>query len=288
MKLPRAQLRLLALLLVQFAPALVAAQTKPPQSSTQYTIEAIRYATIPDFPVSGLVAGADPARKIDIAMIYWLVRGNGHTILVDSGFYRSQFFRSWKVKDFQMPAEALGRIGVQPGDITDVVLTHMHWDHADGMDLFPNARIWIQKEEYAYYTGPAWQTPKTHGGIDPDDVIALVKFNLAGRVSFIDGDDLLIFPGIRCYIGGKHTWASQFVTVLTASGTVVLASDNMYLYENLATHAPIAQTLDSASNLRAQDRMRTLASDSRLIIPGHDPAEFERFPTVAPGVVEIK
>jgi len=259
-----------------------------PSSSPQYTIEAIRYATIPGFPVSDLIAGADPARKIDIAMIYWLVRGNGHTILVDSGFYRPQFFRTWKVRDFQMPVEALGRIGVHPSDITDVVITHMHWDHADGMDLFPNARIWLQKEEYTYYTGPAWQTPKTHGGIDPDDVLALVKLNLAGRVTFVDGDDQLIFPGIRCYTGGKHTWASQFVTVPTASGTVVLASDNMYLYENLTTHAPIAQTLDPASNLRAQDRMRTLASDPRLIVPGHDPAEFERFPTVAQGVVEIK
>jgi hypothetical protein len=62
----------------------------------------------------------------------------------------------------------------------------------------------------------------------------------------------------------------------------------MYLYENLDTHTPIAQTLDSASNLRAQDRMRTLASDPRLIIPGHDPAEFERFPIIVPGVGEIK
>lgn len=253
-----------------------------------YTVYAIRYATIPGFPVAGLIAGADPVRKIDIAMIYWLVRGNGHVVLVDSGFYRPQFFKSWTVKDFAMPAETLGRIGVKPEDITDVVITHMHWDHADGMDLFPNARIWLQKDEYTYYTGPAWQSKTTHGGIDQDDVLALVKLNMAGRVSYVDGDDREILPGIRCYTGGKHTYASQFVTVPTASGTVVLASDNMYLYENLATHKPIAQTLDAASNLRAQDRMRTLASDPRLIVPGHDPAEFERFPTVVPGVVEIK
>jgi glyoxylase-like metal-dependent hydrolase (beta-lactamase superfamily II) len=134
-------------------------------------------------PFSSLVAAADPTRRIDIAMIYWLVRGRGHTILVDSGFYRPQFFRTWKVQDFQMSAEALGRIRVHPADITEIVLTHIHWDHVDGMDLFPNARIWLQKEEYTYYTGPAWQTPKTHGGIDPDDVLALVKLNLAGRVS---------------------------------------------------------------------------------------------------------
>jgi glyoxylase-like metal-dependent hydrolase (beta-lactamase superfamily II) len=262
------------------------AQAPPPAG--QYRIDALRYATVPGFSVKGLVAGADPLRKIDLAMIYWLVRGGGHTVLVDSGFYRPQFFKTWTVRDFQMPVETLAKLGLKPDDVTDLVLTHMHWDHANGMDLFPNARIWLQKEEYSYYTGPAWQSAKTHGGIEPDDVMALVKLNLAGRVSLVDGDDQSIFPGIRCYTGGKHTWASQFLTVSTPSGTVVLASDNMYLYENLDKHLPIAQTLDAASNLHAQDRMRKLASEPRLIVPGHDPAEFERFPSVAPGVVEIR
>ena len=272
-------------MLVLLAVGWAGAQTPAPP---QYTIYAIRYATVPDFAVKGLVTGADPARKMDLAMIYWLVRGGGRTILVDSGFYRPQFFKTWTVKDFAMPAETLARVGLKPEDITDVVITHMHWDHADGMDLFPNARIWLQKDEYSYYTGPAWQSAKTHGGIEPDDVLALVKLNIAGRVSLVDGDDQAILPGIRAYTGGKHTYASQFVTVATAAGTVVLASDNMYLYENLDKHVPIAQTLDATSNLKAQDRMKTLASDPRLIVPGHDPAEFERFPKVAPGVVEIK
>jgi len=277
--------RCLVLMLVLLAVGWAGAQTPAPP---QYTIYAIRYATVPDFAVKGLVTGADPARKMDLAMIYWLVRGGGRTILVDSGFYRPQFFKTWTVKDFAMPAETLARVGLKPEDITDVVITHMHWDHADGMDLFPNARIWLQKDEYSYYTGPAWQSAKTHGGIEPDDVLALVKLNIAGRVSLVDGDDQAILPGIRAYTGGKHTYASQFVTVATAAGTVVLASDNMYLYENLDKHVPIAQTLDATSNLKAQDRMKTLASDPRLIVPGHDPAEFERFPKVAPGVVEIK
>ena len=64
------------------------AQPKP-----RYEVYAIRYATIPGFAVSGLVAGADPARKMDIAMMVWLLRGNGKNILVDSGFYREQFFK---------------------------------------------------------------------------------------------------------------------------------------------------------------------------------------------------
>ncbi len=74
----------------------------------------------------------------------------------------------------------------------------------------------------------------------------------------------------------------------TAEGTVVLASDNLYLYDNLDRRRPIAQTLDSISNLAAQDRMKTLATLLRFIIPGHDPAVFERFATVRPGVVRIR
>jgi glyoxylase-like metal-dependent hydrolase (beta-lactamase superfamily II) len=263
-----------------------------PAAKPVYEVFAIRYASIPDFPVSALISGADPARKLSIAMTVWLVRGNGRIILVDSGFYRPQFFKNFKVEGFIKPSDAVAQSGIvpaiKPEDVTDVVITHMHWDHADGMDLFPNARIWLQKDEYTYYTGEAWQQPRTHGGIDPDDVLAAVKLNLAGRVMLVNGDAQEIFPGITCYTGGKHTFQSQYVGVNTKAGTVILASDNMYLYENLEKRVPIAQTLDAASNLRAQDRMKQLAASPRLIVPGHDPAVFEKFPKVSERVVRIE
>jgi glyoxylase-like metal-dependent hydrolase (beta-lactamase superfamily II) len=259
------------------------AQPKP-----QYEVYAIRYATIPDFAVNQLVAGAEAGRKLDIAMMVWLVRGNGHNILVDAGFYRPQFFKQWHVNDFIKPSDAVKLAGVAPEDITDVVITHMHWDHADGMDLFPKAKIWLQKDELQYYAGEAWQSRRTHGGIDPDDVLAAVKLNVEGKVGLVNGDAQEILPGITCYTGGKHTYASQFVAVNTAAGIVVLASDNMYLYENLEKHVPIAATLDAGSNLRAQDRMKQLAAAPRLIIPGHDPAVMTKFPAQANGVVKIQ
>lgn len=255
-------------------------------NAPQYEVYAVQYAVIPDFPVAGLVAGAEKERKIDIAMMVWLVRGGGHTIVVDSGFYRPQFFKNWTVRDFVRPDEAVARAGVKPEEVTDVILTHAHWDHADGADLFPKARIWIQKDEYTYYTGEAWQSGGKHGGIDPDDVLALVHANLAGRLQLVDGDREIL-PGINVYIGGRHTWQSQYVGVNSRAGTIVLASDNMYLYENLARHAPVAQTFDPQSNLRSQDRMKTLAAKPELIVPGHDPAVMTRFPKVAEGVVRI-
>jgi glyoxylase-like metal-dependent hydrolase (beta-lactamase superfamily II) len=274
----------LTLLCLGFLSASWAQTAKKPQ----YEIFAIRYATIPDFRVAQLVRGADPVRKLDIAMTVWLIRGNGRNILVDSGFYREQFFKQWKVKDFVKPSDAVAELGLKPEDITDVIITHMHWDHADGMDLFPKARIWVQKDEYNYYTGEAWQQGSTHGGIDPDDVLSVVKLNMAGRVSLVNGDAQEIIPGVICYIGGKHTYQSQYVAVNGTTGTTILASDNVYLYENLDKHVPIAAAVDLDANLRAQDRMRQLAADPRLIIPGHDPAEFERFPKVSERVVKIQ
>jgi glyoxylase-like metal-dependent hydrolase (beta-lactamase superfamily II) len=253
-----------------------------------YEAFALRFGILPAFPVSGLVAGADPSRTIDVPVMVWLLKGNGRQILIDSGFYRQKFIERWKVRDFRSPAAATEAAGVKPDAITDVIISHVHWDHVDGVDLFPNATVWIQREEYGYYTGEAWQSGSTHGGVDEEDMRALLNVNMRGQLRFVNGDDQEIIPGIRCYTGGRHTWASQFVSATLAAGTAVFASDNVYLYENLDKHVSIAQTLDAASNLKAQDRIRTLASDPRLIVPGHDPAVFTRFPATGDGQVAIR
>jgi len=253
----------------------------------KYEIYAIRYGTIKDFSVAGLVAGADRSRKMDIAMMVWLVKGDGRIVLVDSGFYHDQYMKQWHPVDYVTPPEAIAKLGLKPEDVTDVIITHIHWDHADGFDLFPKAKVWIQKDELEYYAGEAWQGHRRTAA-DPETIVGLVKLNTEGRVALVNGDAQQILPGITCYLGGKHTYASQYVGVSTAAGTVILASDNVYLYENLEKHVPIAQTLDAASNLRAQDRMKDLAASVKLIVPGHDPAVMKNFPEVAPGVVKIQ
>jgi glyoxylase-like metal-dependent hydrolase (beta-lactamase superfamily II) len=164
----------------------------------------------------------------------------------------------------------------------------MHWDHAGGVDRFPNARVWVQKDEYDYYTGEAWQQRTTHGGIDPDDVLEIVKRNLQGKVTLVRGDDDTTISGITFGVGGKHTWQSQFVVVHGLKQEIVIASDNMYLYENMESQKPIAQTLDPVSNLRTQNRMRSLASEPRYVVPGHDPAVFERFRKISDRIVAIE
>jgi glyoxylase-like metal-dependent hydrolase (beta-lactamase superfamily II) len=256
-----------------------------------YEVYAVRYARMPGFPVAELVKGADPGRKLDIAMTVWVLKGpGGRTVLVDSGFHREKYVKEngERVVDFTRPDEAIGRVGIRPEQVTDIVITHMHWDHVGGIDLFPKARIWIQKDEFAYYTGAAWQRGGRRGGIDPEDVLELVRRNTRGLVTLVDGDAKEILPGITVYTGGRHTFASQYVGVNTKAGRAVIASDNLYLYENLDRHAPIAQTFDAASNLSAQDRMKQLVASPRLIVPGHDPEVFVRFPKPGDGVARVE
>jgi len=246
----------------------------------EYSIQAVRYATSPDVPVSALVLGGPKDEKVDIAMVVWLIRGGGHTILFDSGFHRDTFLKYFPMKDYLRPDEAVKTAGVNPEDVTDVVISHAHWDHMGGLDLFPKAQVWIQKDEYRYYTMDAWQPGGNHGGIDPEDVSELLKLNTEGRVHLVDGDNVEIFPGIRAYTGSRHTYASQYLRV-DGNPPYVLASDNCYFYLNLSSHLASAtfSDADQPANIAQQSRMIQLAGSPDRVIPGHDALQFQKFPT---------
>jgi glyoxylase-like metal-dependent hydrolase (beta-lactamase superfamily II) len=249
-------------------------------NSPEYSIVAIRLADSPGDRVAEMVMGAPQDERIDSIYAMWLIRGAGCNILFDSGFHRAQWFKEWTIKDYLRPDEAVKLAGVQPEEITDIVVSHAHWDHLGGIDLFPKARVWIQKEEFRYYTGEAWQVGGDHGGIDPEDVQALVRINTEGRVRLVDGDNVEIFPGIRAYTGARHTYASQYLRV-DGNPPFVLASDNSYLWRNLQERKASAtfSDADHAANIKNQARMIELAGAIDRVIPGHDALQFQRFPT---------
>jgi glyoxylase-like metal-dependent hydrolase (beta-lactamase superfamily II) len=273
------------------ATATSSSSTSAPSTSAArgpaYEIYAIRYATLPRFRVASLIAGADTSRRLDIAMMVWLVTDRrGRNVLVDAGFHRPDLVQRWRPANFEAPSIAVGRLRVRPEEVTDVIISHVHWDHFDGADLFPNAIFWIQREEYEHHVDGSGKS--LDRALDSADAVKLMRLARSGRLRQVNGDGREVIPGITVYIGGKHTFQSQYVGVRSGNETIVLASDNVYLYENLDKRLPIAQTLDAESNLRAQDRMRTIASNPRLIIPGHDPAVFDRFTRVTAGVARIR
>lgn len=262
------------------------------RASAQYEIYGVRFANYPTLPLSVLVLHEDSTRQQEITFIVWALRPAGdtkHAVLFDAGFYRDKFLKAWKPTDFQRPSEAISKIGLEPDAITDIIISHVHWDHLDGADLFPRAKLWIQKAEYDHYVDDSG-LPKADG-IDTVDAAMLAQFKKAGRLRLIDGDGKEIIPGITVYTGGRHTFASEYIGVKTAKGTVVLASDNAYMYENIEKHVAIGATFspaDTIANVAAQDRMHHIASDAHLILPGHDPEIFTRFPTPGSGVAKIE
>jgi glyoxylase-like metal-dependent hydrolase (beta-lactamase superfamily II) len=249
-------------------------------STPEYSIQAIRYATLPGFPLSELAIGAPKDEKVDIAMVVWLIRGGGHTILLDSGYHRNTFAKDYPMADYLRPDEAVKMAGVQPDAVTDIVVSHAHWDHLGGIELFPKAVVWIQKEEYRYYTLDAWQPGGDHGGIDREDVKQLLQLNTEERLRLVNGDNVELFPGIRAYTGSRHTYASQYLRV-DGNPPFVLASDNCYLYLNLSSHLASAtfSDADHAANIAQQSRMIALAGSPDRVVPGHDPLQFQKFPT---------
>jgi glyoxylase-like metal-dependent hydrolase (beta-lactamase superfamily II) len=248
-------------------------------TTPEYSIQAIHFASAPGVPVSALVVGAPQDEKIDIVFAVWLIRGGGRNVLFDSGFHRERWFKEWTIQEYLRPDEAVRLAGVAPAQVTDVIISHAHWDHMGGIDLFPRAIVWIQKEEFRYYTDTAWQPGGNHGGIDPDDIKVLKRLNTEGRLRLIDGDNVEILPGIRAYTGARHTFASQYLQI-EGHPPFVLASDNVYLYRNLREHKPSAtfSEADHPANLKAQERMVELAGTVDRIIPGHDPLQLKRFP----------
>jgi glyoxylase-like metal-dependent hydrolase (beta-lactamase superfamily II) len=263
----------------------IAAGPAAQPAETIYDVHAVRFASA-SYGVKNLVAGVTEDRPIDIAFTVWVLRGGGKTVLVDAGFYRDKFLQEWKPRNFVKPSDAIFHgLGIKPEDVTDIIVTHSHWDHIDGVDLFPKANIHIQKAEYEYYIGPAGEVAR-RGAIEIEDSKMMAGLKSAGRVKLVDGDAKEILPGIKVYTGGKHTFESQFVGVNTRRGVAVIASDNAYLYENLDKRLAIAQTVDAASNLRAQARMLSLAAPG-LVVPGPAPAVFERFPLLGKGVARI-
>ncbi|UCC73650.1 MAG: N-acyl homoserine lactonase family protein [Gemmatimonadota bacterium] len=261
----------------------------PDHAATTFEVYAISFANMGDRPLSAFVSEGDSTETTQVHCMMWLLKGsNGRSVLVDAGFQPDVPSATGSAtKEYIRPDQAMLSFGIRPEEIDDIIITHMHWDHVDGVDLFPNAEVWVQKAEFEYYVGDAWQTGGTHRGIESRDVLKLVRLNTEGRLTLVDGDDQPIMDGITVYTGPRHTYASQYVGVSSAEGTVVIASDNVPTYANLETGSPPTTTFDPNADLRAYDRMKQIASSPDLIIPGHDGAVLTKYPKIAEGVVRV-
>lgn len=273
----------LALLLVCFYSILFSQQT------STYEVFAIEFARAGSpWAVKSIAVNSSSKDSVRGVFMTWLLKGNnGRIVLVDAGFHRESRFSGDWIKGYIRPDSSLHLVGLKPGDITDIIISHPHWDHIGGIDLFPNADIWMQKNDYNYFVTDAWQIGGNKTGFDSLDVLKISGLNTKGRVRLTNGDDIEIIPGIKVYTGSKHTYESQFVVANTSTDKVLIASDNSWFYYNLENLISIPLTFDTTAYVRSMQRMKTLVKPE-LIIPGHDEKIFEKFTKVKAGVVRIR
>jgi glyoxylase-like metal-dependent hydrolase (beta-lactamase superfamily II) len=241
-----------------------------------YEIYAIRYGRSERKRSESFIGGDPHDGPMPMAYYVWLIRNGDRAIVVDTGFDAT--VAAARQRELLIaPDEALRRLGTDPAAVEDVILTHLHYDHAGNDHLFPQARFHIQAEEMAYVTGPWMRHRHLRLGYDAEDVIAMIRRLFADRVVFHRGEGE-VAPGISVHHMGGHTSGLQAVRVATARGWVVLASDAAVFYEGLETGRPFPAAFHVGQELEGYEALRRLATSPAHIIPGHDVQVMERYP----------
>ncbi len=244
---------------------------------SNWEVHAIRYADQTERTRSRafiLDDNHDAPHPIDFYI--WLLRRGDEVILVDTGFDAPEArARGFELR--QNVGAALAPFGVQPQDITRLIVTHLHFDHAGGLHLFPNARLYMQAAEMAYATGPCMCHDALRAPFTGAHVCEAVKRLYAGKLVFFEGDGQ-VADGVTVHAIGGHSRGLQAVRVRTDAGWLVLASDAAHFYENLTDRKPFPIVVDLEDMLRGFDTLERLASAPELVVPGHDPLVRSYFP----------
>jgi glyoxylase-like metal-dependent hydrolase (beta-lactamase superfamily II) len=248
---------------------------------------AVRYATHATRTRRESFMGLDPhdASPNPLDYYVWVLRNGPRVVLVDTGFDQAEAARRGR-PIIRLPCHGLAMLGIDAAAIEDVIITHLHYDHAGTIDGFPDARFFLQEAEMAYATGRCMTYEHLRLPYSADHVCQLVQKVFAGRVAFVGGDRELA-PGLSVHLIGGHAKGVQAVRVRTRRGWIVLASDSSHYYENFLTYRPFIITLDVEATLRGFDRLRDLAESPDHIIPGHDPLVMRRYPAPEPHLADI-
>ncbi|HET6184344.1 MAG TPA: N-acyl homoserine lactonase family protein [Acetobacteraceae bacterium] len=246
-------------------------------STPTYEILALRYGIFDGrYQFQNYIIPDDHAAPDPLDFLVFAIRGNGLTIVMDTGFNPDSAKRRGR-ELLCTPEQALRNAGIEPATVKDVVLTHMHWDHAGGMQYFPQARFHIQAAEMAYCTGPCMCHPFLRRPFDVEDVQSAIRALYGDRMTVHEGD-AEIAPGITLHLIGGHSGGIQSIRVPTQRGWVVLAGDAIHLWGNIRKRVPFPVVVDVAKMLKGFDLIEKLADGPDHIIPGHDPLILKRFP----------
>lgn len=226
----------------------------------------------------------DKVEKINYYI--WCIRGAGGTVVVDAGV-TPQIARERELEGYVNPAEVLARINVKADEVRHVVITHMHFDHAGGVSLFPRATFYIQEEEYRFWQeNPIAGRPPFEMVSDAASNAYLASIEGTDRLVLLNGDRQIL-PGIQCLLSPGHTVALQTVAVDTPKGTAIVGSDCAHVFRNYTEDWPSCLIVDLVGWMKTYDRLREKVSSPDLLFPGHDRLLLENYPQVAEDITRL-
>ncbi|PTV56812.1 N-acyl homoserine lactonase family protein [Pseudomonas putida] len=242
-----------------------------------HEVFAIRYATVARKRHENFISSTDPHDgPMPMDYFVWLIRGNGKCVLVDTGFNQVAADKRQR-QLLRCPIGALEPLGVSAEHLQDVIITHMHYDHAGNINLLPNARFHVQSAEINFATGRYMLYPPLRHSFNVEDVVNIVRGVYQQRVVFHDGNSEFS-SGIELVKVGGHTAGLQVVRVHTARGWIVLASDASHYYANLQQDSPFPIVLNVGEMLDGYRTLLSLVPSPDHVIPGHDPLVRQRYP----------
>ncbi|GAB1575778.1 N-acyl homoserine lactonase family protein [Bordetella petrii] len=251
----------------------------------RYEIYALRYATVARRRAENFITPPDPHDgPMPMDYYVWVIRRDARVYLVDTGFNEAAA-RARGRRFLRCPIEALRQLGIAPDAVQDVIVTHLHYDHAGNIRLLPRARLHLQESELHYACGCNMRFDMLRHAYAVEDVVDVVRGVYDARVSFYHGHDELAAGLQLLHIGG-HTQGLQAVRVHTARGWVVLASDASHFYDNMQAEAPFPIVYNVADMLAGYGTLLKFAESPDHIVPGHDPEVMRRYPRAGDGTVE--
>lgn len=262
-------------------------------SGTHWEVYVIEFARSKDQPMSSLLLDMNATGVIDLPFAFVMARAGDRVVLVDTGFMRDgiggEMSERFGIPWWISPVRMLAELGVAPEAVTDILISHAHFDHMGGVAQFPKAQIYMQKRELLSWH-EAMAMPRQFGfltvAINPDDLRAAFDASVEHRLTLLDGDRDDVVPGIHARSGEGHTMGQQFVIIETAAGRRVVSGDCVYATRNLTgynddgVYVPLAFGVGSIwDQLKTMDRINTeIAGDlSRLIIL-HDNSRWAHLP----------
>lgn len=286
----------LALAIVTLGSATSWAAEETPQYSV-WLVESSRFMNVPFgafVPDRAFVPGStDPMHNIptvDLPVNVGVIKGGKDLVLYDTGWKQQDYLKMTGSEHWVPIKDQLALLGIKPEDVTKLVIGHGHWDHAGQIDEFPNAVLYVQREELqgiewalnyphpkisAVNTSPGGCMRTPACGYPPLTVDQIYGKVLKGKAVIVDGmmeiaPGLIIHPAFRA-----HTAGSQLLEVNTARGKMVFGSDAYSSWEGIRDWmvANVQQT-DTVQQFLAYEKCYRITGGFDNCVSAHEPLSY--------------